>query len=97
MALSPLAIDFDGNTHGAGSLLATQIKVFILNLPVCLIGDPADQDLLCNPYNPPIHCTPNAIGGSVKVFINNRSVHRQGDPRSCGAVTVSVNMKVFAG
>ena len=97
MALNPLAIDFDGNTHGAGSLLATQIKVFILNLPVCSIGDPGEPDNMCNQYNPPIHCNPNAIGGSVKVFINNRSVHRQGDQRSCGATTVSVNMKVFAG
>ena len=98
MAQYAISIDLDTNTHGGGSLFATQFKVFINNLRVCLPNDPAVPDGECNPENPS-HCAPNAVPlGSTKVFIGGiLGVHRNGDSRVCGANTVSGNTKVFAG
>ena len=104
MALYTVATDLDPNSHEAGSVEATQIKVFIKNFRVCLLGDPAGSDLQCSPLRPQ-HCAPNVIQGSLKVFIQGRGVHRHGDHRVCGATTTigfpksleESNTKVFAG
>ena len=104
MALYTIATDLDPNSHGAGSLNATQFKVFINNFRVGLLGDAAGSDEQCSPYRPD-HCAPNVIQGSLKVFIQGRGVHRHGDHRVCGATTTigfpksleESNTKVFAG
>lgn len=101
MGLKALSLDQDPNTHGLGFLQAApfQLKVFVRNFRVCLWGDQGLPDADCDEDNPPIHCTPDAIEGSTKVFISGIGVHRDGDLRSCGATTVSYpfNSKVFVG
>ena len=98
MGLQAISTDLDPNTHGAGWLQSTlQNKVFIENFRVSLFGDQAQPDSDCDDDHPPIHCTPFAIQGSSKVFILNIGVHRNDDLRACGAKTVAINAKVFAG
>lgn len=98
MGQQAISTDLDPNTHGAGFLQALiQNKVFIENFRVCVRGDIATEDSNCDDDHPPIHCTPNAIQGSSKVFILNIGVHRDDDKRACGAKTIASVTKVFAG
>ena len=100
MGLQSISTFEDPNSHGEGLLQSSQIKVYINSLPVVLFGDIASPDTKCHPKDHPIHCSPIAIEGSLKVFIQNRQVHRRSDKRACGAVTVPSPgsiQKVFAG
>ena len=99
MGLQSLSIFGDRSSHGGGELQSSQIKVYNNSLPVILFGDTAVADLNCSPFQP-IHCSPTATEGSLKVFIQNRGVHRRSDKRICGAVTIpspAEVQKVFAG
>jgi uncharacterized Zn-binding protein involved in type VI secretion len=99
MGLQSISTLGDRNSHGGGILQSSQIKVYNNSLPVTLFGDQSSQDLNCSPIQP-VHCSPNATEGSLKVFIQNRGVHRRADKRACGAVTVpppGAIQKVFAG
>ena len=100
MGIRSISTFEDPNSHGAGLLQSSQIKVYSNSLPVILFGDIAHADGECHPVDHPIHCSPNATEGSLKVFIQNRGVHRRADKRACGAVTVpppGAIQKVFAG
>ena len=99
MGIQSISTFEDPNSHGAGFLQSSQIKVYSNSLPVILFGDIAHADGNCSPIQP-VHCSPNATEGSLKVFIQNRGVHRRADKRACGAVTVpppGAIQKVFAG
>ena len=87
MGLQSISTLGDRNSHGGGFLQSTQSKVYTNSLPVTLFGDPSLSDLKCSP-NQPVDCHPDAIEGSLKVFIQNRGVHRIADKRACGAVTI---------
>ena len=81
------ARDTDVNSHGGGAIIAVVSDVFVNGLKISTIIDPAKPDAKC-PI-PPVHCNPATIGHSPNVFANSRAVHRLGDSRVCGAVTVS--------
>ena len=100
MGVQSISTFEDPNSHGAGFLQASQTKVYSNSLPVTLFGDTSLPDGNCDDDHPPIHCSPAAIEGSLKVFIQNRGVHRRADKRACGAVTVPLPasiQKVFTG
>lgn len=96
MALA--AVKGDNNTDGNGGLLAdTQTKVKIGGILVVCVTSNANPDDLC-PIVGGEHCNPKAVGGSGKVKIGGKAIHRHGDTRSCGATTiVSGNTKVKLG
>ena len=100
MGVQSISTFEDRNSHGGGFLQSSQVKVYSNSLPVTLFGDTAQADLACMPTQP-VHCSPNATEGSLKVFIQNRGVHRIADKRACGAITTlsfdSPVQKVFAG
>ena len=100
MGLQSISTLGDRNSHGGGQLQSSQIKVYNNSLPVTLFGDQSSPDLKCSPTQP-ADCNPVATEGSLKVFIQNRGVHRIADKRGCGAVTIpAINtsvQKVFAG
>jgi len=84
-----ITVNGQPNSHGAGSLIAgLQDFVYIDSKLVCVVGDSASADGLCAPIGGS-HCAPAASSGSALVYINNISVHRLGDSRTCGAVSVS--------
>lgn len=64
----PISIEGDTNTHGAGSLKATETvgKVRINGIPVILEKDPSGSDNLCPPLGG-AHCAPNASSASPDV------------------------------
>lgn len=99
MGLQAISTDQDPNTDGAGFLQANpaQLKVFIKNFRVCLFGDLAQSDSLCDDGDS--HCYPFAIEGSFKVHILGLGVHKHDGLRACGATTIAFpfNSKVFAG
>lgn len=98
MPAKPIAIDLDPNSHGGGSLIPSQQKVFIKDLAVIRQNDLGLPDNECGEEGePPTHCTPNAMDGSSKVFVGNIAVHLDGGIRLCGATTETINTKVFAG
>lgn len=91
-----IAVEGDENTHGGGALIATggssPQKVTIGGIPVIAHPSPASPDVLHPP--PPT----DTNGGSSKVFVYGLPIHRNGDPRECGATTVVSNQtKVIAG
>jgi len=75
-------------THGLGALQSSQVKVFIEDIPICLFADFAWEDDLC-PEVGGTHCHPDALTCSLKVFVQDRGVHRFGDERLCGATTIT--------
>ena len=100
MGLLSISTVGDPNSHGAGFLQSSQIKVNCRGIPIILFGDLSTPDGDCDDDHPPIHCFPMVITSSVKVFTQSRGVHRRADKRACGAVTVlspAGNIKVFAG
>jgi uncharacterized Zn-binding protein involved in type VI secretion len=93
-----IAVTWDMNTHGLGSILPGENqRVFANGITVSVTGDLALPDSDCKPDSPPIHCTPNVIWGSSKVFVQGIGVHRANDRRACGAKTVQMPRRVFAG
>jgi uncharacterized Zn-binding protein involved in type VI secretion len=91
-----IAVEGDESDHVGGALIAAGAsspqKVKIAGLNVIVHPSPAEPDM--------IHPTPltDTASGSSKVFIYGQPVHRDGDLRICGAVTVaSGNMKVITG
>ena len=100
MAIRTISTGADPNSHGAGLLIPSQIKVNCRGIPITLFGDLSLPDANCDDDHPPIHCVPIVITSSARVFTQSRGVHRRGDKRACGAVTVenpAGNIKVFAG
>ena len=100
MGLRSISTGGDPNSHGAGFLIPSQIKVNCRGIPIILFGDFSLPDANCDDDHPPIHCVPIAITSSVKVFTQGRGVHRRADKRACGALTVlspTGNIKVYAG
>jgi uncharacterized Zn-binding protein involved in type VI secretion len=77
------SVQGDPNTHGAGELIATNPQtVFINSQPVIIHGPDhasGDED---------DHDDPMTAEGSPNVYCYGSPVHRQNDPRDCGAVTV---------
>tara|TARA_X000001036_G_C20676264_1_gene804298 strand:+ start:63 stop:368 length:306 start_codon:yes stop_codon:yes gene_type:complete len=65
-----VSIDGDPNTHGGGSLIATDTvgKVRVAGRAVILNYDPASPDSIC-PIPP--HCGPNASSASPNVRAGN--------------------------
>ena len=63
-----ISIQGDPNTHGGGSLKATDTvgKVRIGGIPVILINDPSSADSLCPTVGGP-HCGPDASSASPNV------------------------------
>lgn len=94
MGFLNLSTDQDICTHGLGQLQASQFKVFTTNIPVCLFADVAWEDGIC-PESGGTHCHPDALTGSLKVFVQDRGVHRFGDERLCGATTITKPSKVW--
>ena len=85
------AVEGDPNTHGAGTLIASNPQtVFINNIPVIEVQDNSNPDNLCPPVGEP-HCNPYSTSGSGDVFVYNNPVHRHDDSRVCGAKTVVQN------
>jgi len=97
MGLQSVSTGGDPNSHGAGFLEASQIKVNYRGIPVILFGDLSTPDGKCDDDR---HCAPWATAASERVFIRSIGVHRRGDKRRCRAVTVPAvlgTQKVFAG
>lgn len=90
------AVKGDPNTHGGGNLIAQNPQtVFVNGISVIEHGDPANPDSLC-PAGP--HCNPATAAGSTTVFVYGNPVHRNRDPRICGALTtVTLQSTVFCG
>lgn len=90
------AVRGDPNSHGGGNLIAQNPQtVFIKGISVIEHGDPASPDSFC-PVPP--HCNPATAAGSGTVFVYGNPVHRNRDPRVCGAITkVSGQTTVFSG
>lgn len=84
------AVEGDENSHEAGGLIAENPRtVYINGIAVIEHSDPANPDLLC-PVGA-VHCNPETAEGSPNVFVYGNPVHRIGDDRVCGAVTVATN------
>ena len=93
--MTNIAVLGDTNSHVGGPLRPMLSTVFIGNLAISTVGDAAGADSKCDGGNP--HCSPIPVLGSPNVFVENKPVHRVGDPRSCGAVTiVGLNLTVKA-
>ena len=92
------AVRGDPNSHGGGNLIAQNPQtVFINGISVIEHGDPAYPDSFCPKPGGP-HCNPATARGSGTVFVYGNPVHRNGDARICGAVTVvSGQTTVFSG
>jgi uncharacterized Zn-binding protein involved in type VI secretion len=95
--LSLIAVEGDQNTHGGGQLIAAGAsspqRVTIGGIPVIVHESPAGPDGALHPLPPT-----STAGGSGKVTIYGAPVHRDGDPRQCGATTiVSGQSKVTSG
>lgn len=92
------ALRGDPNTHGGGNLIAQNPQtVFIKGISVIEHGDPASPDSFCPKPGGP-HCNPATAGGSGTVFVYGNPVHRNRDPRICGALTkAGLQTTVFCG
>jgi uncharacterized Zn-binding protein involved in type VI secretion len=79
------AVDGDPNTHGDGGLIPGHGSTVKINgLAVIVHGpDLANGDALGDP-------NPDTDGGSGTVKCYGFPVHRNGDPRTCGATTTVV-------
>ena len=98
MPVKNIAATFDMNTNGLGAINpGVNQRVHVNGITVSVLGDTALPDSKCKPKKPPIHCTPNVITGSSKVFVQGIGVHRANDLRACGAKTVQMPRRVFAG
>ena len=64
----PISVDGVTNTHGGGSLKASETvgKVRAGSIPIILNGDNASADALCPPLGG-AHCAPNASSASPNV------------------------------
>ena len=89
-----IAVDGNPNTAGAGNIRATAQRTFITGLRVARLGDPAFPDAKCN-SNP--HCFPIPAVASTTVFAEGKPIHRVGDLRLCGDLTVVGVPTVFVG
>ena len=90
------AVEGDNNSHGGGSLLQTASKTYIEGRLVAIEVTNANPDNLCPIAS--IHCNPATSSYSSSVFIEGHPVHRVGDSRICGAVTVETNChKTYCG
>ncbi len=90
------AVRGDPNSHGGGSLIAQNpCTVYVNSINVIEHQDPAYPDSFC-PAGP--HCNPATARGSARSFVYSKPIHRKGDARICGAVTVVVlQSTVFVG
>ena len=79
-----------------GAIITTQTRTTVEGLPVARIGDLAVADTACNSDNK-IHCAPTTATGSSTVFCEGLLVHRGGDLRVCGDVTLSTTLRTFVG
>jgi|3_EtaG_2_1085321.scaffolds.fasta_scaffold21496_2 uncharacterized Zn-binding protein involved in type VI secretion len=98
MAIRTISTGADLNSHGGGALIPSQIKVNCRGIPIILFGDLSLPDANC--VTSPIDCAPEVITASLKVFTRGIGVHRRGDKRACGALTIvnpAGNIKVYAG
>ena len=93
------AVDGDPNTDGGGGLIPDHASTVYVNNKLVIVHGPdhANPDDSCIPAGPP-HCDPMTDGGSGTVFCYGFAVHRNNDPRVCGATTVVVGQStVFVG
>lgn len=92
------AVQGDKNTHGNGSLIATNPQtVFVNSIPVIEVEDDSNPDDDCFPVGPP-HCNPYTTTGAPSTFVYGNPVHRHEDERVCGATTVvELQTNVFVG
>lgn len=66
-----VSVDRDPNTHGGGSLIASNNQVYVNNkLVVNHSPEPAEPDLLC-PVLKGFHCAPLTDQGSENVFVGD--------------------------
>lgn len=83
----------DVNNAGGPIVSTPQSHVFIGGQLAAVIG------AAVGPHGPcpvePIHCAPNVVSGSFKVFINGMPVVRSGDSDSCGHIRVGGSPTVF--
>lgn len=92
------AVQGDPNSDGGGELIASNPQsVFIGGIPITELGmTGAAADSLC-PIPGGAHCAPAPASASSNVFVYGNPVHRDGDSRTCGAVTNVYNQStVFA-
>ena len=91
------AVDGDPNTHGGGELIVSGASspdtVKINGKSIIVHKSPAQPDNLGHPL--PQTAT---AAGSGTVFCYGSPVHRQDDPRDCGATTIVLGQStVFIG
>jgi len=78
--------DAISHNHSPATPIKASSDVLVNGKPVALVGD---QYIGIHVFNgdPKIsHPAGSALGGSEKLLINGRQVHREGDPISCGSI-----------
>ena len=70
----------------AGNVAFPVMRTFVEGFLVARIGDTTVADDLCTGENP--HCLPFTSTGSTTVFCEGLPVHRIGDLRTCGDITI---------
>lgn len=84
------AVILNGDFAG-GAITATQTTVTVNGRRVVCVGDPVA------PHGLGIHGGATMVQGSSRVFINGRSVCRNGDLASCGHPAVATYTLVLIG
>jgi len=103
----PVAVVGDMGSHGLAALVDTAPTVIVAGKTIATFGPGgpvAGAIPPCGLYQPPpspVHpegiIVPGPAGGSATVFAGGLPVHRGGDSRGCGAVTISSVPNVFCG
>jgi len=88
--------DAISHNHSPATPIKASSNVFVNGRAIALVGDPYIGVHVFNGDPKISHPAGSALGGSEKLIINGRPVHREGDPTSCGSIAgISSAVNVF--